>query len=1035
MLKDGTPREWVLKETGWSRGVDGKWMWEIADDQAKFIPPLNNSAIINGFSDPRPLKEALQHPDLYGAYSRLGDEYKVKEFTRQVAEGQGKPGMMGGFNPKTKTFYLRDDMPDEEKLKVIMHEVQHGVQDIEKFPQGGGQANRAVKSVANAEFKEMMQTARDAMEAVHDARRIWINQQVNSGAIPKGTDPKIIVQKFWDENPDMKAVWDEGKMIYEAAPTLRSQMTFNAYERLAGEVQARNTMEARLKMTPEQRRDSGYWDTQDTPSAQQIVKYGNNGKANQPSYIESNKGFDDPAYRDRAQQMRNDGTGSSNKMYPSMNALERARGGTAMDEQLRQQQALRAQMEKEFAEQGELHDIPILSQKRPEPGMGHNGGPRMEPENNYGKSVDLPNLRDMPTEEAIRLAREEKHLIPGGAGTKGAYVGGPNDVHSYEDLQRVRKEIDDELAAPGNIEGHDWYSQARDTNDLLSGGRPEVARWHTKAGGEFSPGQSPEVEFHGSTRELNAAMVNPPKPVYDKKGNPVPFEARPGLKVELPQMMEGGYKAARPAQHQNFLRALYNNNPEMIATGRKTGLYADKQTPGHTPGATGVNDFRNQKFMRMKNPDGSEPSAENHLTGPTAHNWLDHEMALTVGRARDNKLGGKDDWNGEEIQAFGWVQQKAQALIEQAAKKGNVLSYEDALKRAQMYPGSFAQKHTTYATHEPIPSISSKQMKGLQDAPEAVRDAYSNDPRSTWGHAGKYGSDTIYDAYHVPGAPDAKMRQMPTVKMQGIWPEEGRISLNQGYVGRPISGIDLEKQAIAPEDIKLQRGAEATRGYIDVQDGSATSHFFPKAKAGEMNAAALPLKGPITREQAEALVLLGPKYGLNNVYDFGKGAALTNFYPNKDIDPKILGKVLKDDNFHADLKKIFGDDAKNVHRTKRDGVYMDYDWSQPEGSGKITKQFLKYMNEDKQVRAQLNESADIPMEALAKAERDAEYAKKFGFYNRQDVQNMRAEIAKGPGWIDRLEKAVKAGTLPLPAVAAFLKMQGVGDLVEADEKS
>ena len=57
-----------------------------------------------------------------------------------------------------------------------------------------------------------------------------------------------------------------------------------------------------------------------------------------------------------------------------------------------------------------------------------------------------------------------------------------------------------------------------------------------------------------------------------------------------------------------------------------------------------------------------------------------------------------------------------------------------------------------------------------------------------------------------------------------------------------------------------------------------------------------------------------------------------------------------------------------------------------------------------------------PQNALARLERDTEYAAQWGA-TRADIQNARRIIGEGPGWVDRLSRALTEGAL-LPGVAA-----------------
>src|SRR5262245_60015800 len=57
--------------------------------------------------------------------------------------------------------------------------------------------------------------------------------------------------------------------------------------------------------------------------------------------------------------------------------------------------------------------------------------------------------------------------------------------------------------------------------------------------------------------------------------------------------------------------------------------------------------------------------------------------------------------------------------------------------------------------------------------------------------------------------------------------------------------------------------------------------------------------------------------------------------------------------------------------------------------------------------------------ALAKLERAKEWAGRWGA-PRQDIQNGRQIVGAGKGWIDRIEAALKDGSISLPAATALL---------------
>ena len=71
-----------------------------------------------------------------------------------------------------------------------------------------------------------------------------------------------------------------------------------------------------------------------------------------------------------------------------------------------------------------------------------------------------------------------------------------------------------------------------------------------------------------------------------------------------------------------------------------------------------------------------------------------------------------------------------------------------------------------------------------------------------------------------------------------------------------------------------------------------------------------------------------------------------------------------------------------------------------------------------EIRAAFNNNGDIPKAALDRLQRDIEASGKWG-KTRDDIQNARAIIGEGRGWVDRLEAAMKKGAI-LPALGAAI---------------
>ena len=119
--KDGVSTEEIRKATGWSRGLDNKWKFEIDDSKAKYKEEkIRLGKAVN-------LNEVLEHEDLFKAYPDL-KKVKVKEISDLDARGV--------YSPNFDCIFINENLPTQKKLKSLIHEVQHAIQVREGFAVG-----------------------------------------------------------------------------------------------------------------------------------------------------------------------------------------------------------------------------------------------------------------------------------------------------------------------------------------------------------------------------------------------------------------------------------------------------------------------------------------------------------------------------------------------------------------------------------------------------------------------------------------------------------------------------------------------------------------------------------------------------------------------------------------------------------------------------------------------------------------------------------------------------------------------------------
>lgn len=113
----------IGKITGWFRGTDGKWRWEIDDSKAQFYP--NGDARGAAPGTRLTVRDFFVHPEL--------EEMEPELFDMPVR-------IDPTLDPKISAAYLGLDegiilSPSADKLSML-HELQHGIQDLEGFVSG-----------------------------------------------------------------------------------------------------------------------------------------------------------------------------------------------------------------------------------------------------------------------------------------------------------------------------------------------------------------------------------------------------------------------------------------------------------------------------------------------------------------------------------------------------------------------------------------------------------------------------------------------------------------------------------------------------------------------------------------------------------------------------------------------------------------------------------------------------------------------------------------------------------------------------------
>ena len=306
----------IKMATGWERGADGKWRYEMPDAKMKDTIDIGGH-IVKRFEDDilwtgGKLGKHVDAHDLFKAYPQLKD---VRLDTDEIVNDMPSNG---AYNPKTNTITIH--ATDVEYLNSILnHEIQHAIQHIEGFAKGG--SPESIRS----QIQEIIDNETDASDYAKQKLKRYATLQMQAARLEAyktfvKSDEQYFKDKaqeyYWDamneldndensklanEYPDdktAKEVAESGYHVDEAIKELKrlgeeykkeipkgnmdalekvSKLTsalkdksdYELYQALAGEVEARNVSK-RMGMTADERRNSLAAETEDVAREDQI---------------------------------------------------------------------------------------------------------------------------------------------------------------------------------------------------------------------------------------------------------------------------------------------------------------------------------------------------------------------------------------------------------------------------------------------------------------------------------------------------------------------------------------------------------------------------------------------------------------------------------------------------------------------------------------------------------------------------------------------------------------------------------------------
>nr|WP_314741337.1 LPD23 domain-containing protein [uncultured Haemophilus sp.] len=288
-MANGKDAETVRKETGWFKGIDGKWRFELDSSQAK----LNSDV----FEPTEKLGErrfigllgnVLNYPQLLEAYPDLAQTPVSLRLDRRLetADTNGSY-VVHSYSPLIEEIRVNaNNVIGERGLKsILLHEIQHAIQRRENFARGGNPDSFTETTEGEYYDKRLTELLRNTDTVTRDLYHAYVNAEIKAtNAVLNNESESVQAQANEELEQADKALLarPDGRLIQEAYFLMGEDETpvtsYEQYRRLAGETESRN-IQSRMDMTAEERRNTSPESTEDVPRYQQAVRFDNNRAA------------------------------------------------------------------------------------------------------------------------------------------------------------------------------------------------------------------------------------------------------------------------------------------------------------------------------------------------------------------------------------------------------------------------------------------------------------------------------------------------------------------------------------------------------------------------------------------------------------------------------------------------------------------------------------------------------------------------------------------------------------------------------------
>ena len=299
MEADGTDARTIRRETGWFRGMDGKWRFEIDDSGMEYrrdgdarlmeesgyrrLQELTDKWAQNAQDQGEPLtaEELAESEKLESEYydRAWSEKYELADFLRHsdlfeaypalrhtsVVFKETMPGIGGYYDKTMDAIVLSKDLIGSPE-RTLVHEIQHVIQGTEEFAGGSSPNYWKYKNkdgqgyVSDRRFVEAENRMHEAMDAMPPAVQETV-RQINRAKLAQDWDEVLRLEESLYNGPyaDMYSDYTQADFDRRARTDyFKNANTLELYRNTAGEIEARDaanrrgyTLEQRRQLSPD----------------------------------------------------------------------------------------------------------------------------------------------------------------------------------------------------------------------------------------------------------------------------------------------------------------------------------------------------------------------------------------------------------------------------------------------------------------------------------------------------------------------------------------------------------------------------------------------------------------------------------------------------------------------------------------------------------------------------------------------------------------------------------------------------------------